>query len=216
MGEDDVVHKYDRLAAGYSSRYADPAAVVAFYVGLVRGWGSPIPDGGSVLEVSCADGFMTEGLVRAGYRVTALDIAPAMIDIAATRLTDAGLEADLRVADIRTWEPDGRWDVVLAPMWTFFHFVDNASDVLARLGAAASVKVIVDLNPRERPVDSGIAAMRDAGLGDVVWQPVPIPLTRKLGPASQGALRAALAVPPIRDAVLKRRFNAALKGEPAR
>ena len=214
--EGDVVHKYDRLAAGYSSRYADPAAVVAFYLGLVRSWGSPIPDGGSVLEVSCADGFMTEGLVRAGYDVTALDIAPAMVETAAARLADVGLRADLRVADIRSWEPDGRWDVVLAPMWTFFHFVDNAPDVLARLGAAASVKVIVDLNPREETVAAGAAALRDAGLGGVAWRPVPIPLTRKLGPASRGALRAALTVPLVRDAVLKRRFNVALKGEPAR
>jgi 2-polyprenyl-3-methyl-5-hydroxy-6-metoxy-1,4-benzoquinol methylase len=210
--DDDVVRKYDGLAADYSSRYADPAAVVAFYVQLVRFWGSPLVAGGSVLEISCADGFMTEGLVRAGYRVTALDVAPAMVEAAATRLSRAGLQADLRVADIRTWEPDARWDVVVAPMWTFFHYVDDPQDVLARMAQAASVKVIVDLNPRERPIQQGVQVMRAAGLRGVQWRPVPIPLTRTLGPAGSAVLRTAMSLTPVRDAVLKRRFNVALMG----
>jgi SAM-dependent methyltransferase len=211
--DDDVVRKYDALAAGYSSRYADPAAVVAFYLGLVQAWGPPVPPGASVLEISCADGFMTQGLVRAGYRVTALDIAPAMVEATATRLAGAGLQADLRVADIRTWEPDGRWDVVLAPMWTFFAYVENAPEVLARLARASTTKVIVDLNPRERRVAEGVDAMRRAGLRGVAWRPVPIPLTRKLGPAGRAMLRTAMAVPPLRDAVLRRRFNVVLNGD---
>jgi SAM-dependent methyltransferase len=213
--DDDIVRKYDGLAADYSSRYADPSAVMAFYVQLVRAWGPPLLAGGSVLEISCADGFMTEGLVRAGYRVTALDIAPAMVEAAATRLSRAGLAADLRVADVRTWEPDARWDVIVAPMWTFFHYVDEPRDVLARMARAAALKVIVDLNPRERPVRAGVQAMRAAGLRDVAWRPVPIPLTRKLGPAGGTALRTAMSLPAVRDAVLRRRFDVALMGAAA-
>ena len=210
---DDVVRKYDALAPAYSSRYADPGAVAAFYLGLVRTWGRPAAAGASVLEISCADGFMTEALVRAGFRVTGLDIAPAMIETAGRRLSSAGLEADLRVADVRAWEPDGRWDVVLAPMWTFFQYVEEPAPVLARLAAAADAKVIVDLNPREHAVDDGIAAMRAAGLGDVAWRPVPIPLTRRLGPARRALLDAVLRVPAARDAVLRRRLNVVLRGD---
>ena len=211
--DDDVARKYDAVAAGYSSRYADPEAVVAFYLDLIHTWGSPVTPGASVLEVSCADGFMTQALVRAGYTVTALDIAPAMVEAAATRLTRAGLKADLRVADIRTWEPDGRWDVVLAPMWTFFHYVPNAPEVLARLTRASTAKVIVDLNPRDRAIAQGMEAMRTACLRGIAWRPVPIPLTRRLGPAGRVALRTAMAVPPVRHAVLRRRFNVVLKGD---
>jgi SAM-dependent methyltransferase len=212
---DDVVRKYDALAPAYSSRYADPGAVAAFYLGLVRTWGAPAGAGASVLEVSCADGFMTEALVRAGYRVTGLDIAPAMVETAERRLATAGLEADLRVADVRTWVPDGRWDVVLAPMWTFFQYVDEPTPVLGRLAAAADAKVIVDLNPRAHPVGEGMAAMRAAGFREVAWRPVPIPLTRRLGPARRALLDAALRVPATREAVLRRRLNVVLKGETA-
>jgi len=211
--DDDVVHKYDALAAGYSSRYADPAAVVTFYLRLVRSWGPPLWPGASVLEVSCADGFMTQGLVRAGYRVTALDIAPAMVEATATRLAGAGLEADLRVADVRTWEPDGRWDVVLAPMWTFFQYVENAPQVLARLARASNTKVLVDLNPRVHRVAEAVETMQGAGLRSLAWRPVAVPLTRKLGPARLVALRTVMSVPPVRDAALRRRFNVVLRGD---
>jgi hypothetical protein len=211
--DDDVVAKFDALASGYSSRYADPAAVVAFYLDLVRSWGPAATHGASILEISCADGFMTEGLVRAGFRVTALDIAPAMVEASATRLARAGLEADLRVVDIRTWEPDGRWDVILAPMWTFFHYVDDPADALARLAGAAAGKVIVDLNPRECAVAHGVEMMRASGLREVGWRPVPIPLTHKLGPVGRAAVRTAMTLPPARDIVLKHRFNVVLKGE---
>jgi SAM-dependent methyltransferase len=209
---DDVVRKYDALAPAYSSRYADPGAVAAFYLGLVRSWGPSAGEGASVLEISCADGFMTEALASAGYRVTGLDIAPAMVETAGRRLSSAGLEADLRVADVRSWEPDGRWDVVLAPMWTFFQYVDDPSPVLARLAAAADAKVIVDLNPRAHPIEDGVATMRAAGLRDVAWRPVPIPLTRRIGPGRRALLDAALRVPPARDAVLRRRLNVVLRG----
>jgi hypothetical protein len=97
-------------------------------------------------------------------------------------------------------------------MWTFFQYVAEPVPVLARLSKAADAKVIVDLNPRAHPIGDGVAAMRAAGLRDVAWRPVPIPLTRRLGPGRRALLGAALRVPPARDQVLRRRLNVVLEG----
>ena len=212
----DVTRKYDRIAADYSSRYADPGAVSRFYVGLVRDWGRRVPPGASILEIGCADGFMTAALARAGYVVTGLDIAPRMIEVAAERLERAGMRADLRVADIRDWQPDARWDVVLAPMWTFFHYAERPGAVLARLAPATRHKLLVDLNPREYPIDEGVSWVASSGLEAVGWRPVLIPLSRRIGSAGLAALRAAGSVPPVRDALLRRKFNVVLKGDAPR
>jgi 2-polyprenyl-3-methyl-5-hydroxy-6-metoxy-1,4-benzoquinol methylase len=212
--DDDIARKYDAAASTYSSRYADPDAVAAFFVGLVRTWGSAPPRDARILEVSCADGFMTAALVREGYRVSAIDIAPMMVKAARDRLSRAGLTADIQVADVRTFEPASPWDVILAPMWTFFAYVDHPEPVLGRLANALAPggRLIVDRNPRTHPVAAGVAALTHAGLTEVEWRPVPVPLKKRLGPVAAAGLRTALAVPPIRDAVLRRRLNVVLMG----
>ncbi len=211
----DPARKYDAIAAGYSGRYADPGAVCRFYLGLVQGWGAVPPAGGHVLELGCADGFMTESLVRAGFRVTGVDVSPAMVGEAAARLERAGLAATFLVADVNTFEPPEPVDVVLAPMWTFFHYAAEPAAVIRRLAAALTPrgKVLVDANPRDVAVDRASAALTEAGLARIEWRPVPVPLTRRLGPLARAGLGAVMAVPPLRGAVLRRKFNVVFKGE---
>ena len=213
----DVTRKYDRIAADYSSRYADPGAVSRFYVGLVRDWGGRVPPGASILEIGCADGFMTAALVRAGYVVTGLDIAPRMIEVAAERLERAGMRAEIRALPTSAiGNPMPWWDVVLAPMWTFFHYAERPGAVLARLAPATRHKLLVDLNPREYPIDEAVSWVASSGLEAVGWRPVLIPLSRRIGSAGLAALRAAGRVPPVRDALLRRKFNVVLKGDAPR
>ncbi len=212
MSNEDLVAKYDRLAPAYSSRYADPAAVARFYVELVRRWGPRAGAGASVLEISCADGFMTEALVRAGFRVTGLDLSPRMVEAADDRLRRSGLEADLRVADVRTFEPDREWDVVLAPMWTFFGYVDDPVAVLGRLAPATRAKAIVDLNPREHPVSAALRSVAAAGFGPTAWRPVLVPLRVRVGRAGLRALAVAGRLPPLRESLLDRKFTVAILG----
>ncbi|MEA2581137.1 MAG: hypothetical protein QOE83_2029 [Actinomycetota bacterium] len=212
--DDDVVAKYDALASTYSRRYADPGAVARFYVDLVQRWGPEPPANARVLEVSCADGFMTEALARGGYRVTAFDISPKMVATARARIQAAGVEADIEVGDIRMFESDSRWDVILAPMWTFFAYVADPDPVLARLAGALAPggKLLVDRNPRSHPVREGIDALARAGLTGVEWRPVAVPLTKRLGALGAMGLRVALAMPPVRDRLLRRRLNVVLIG----
>jgi 2-polyprenyl-6-hydroxyphenyl methylase / 3-demethylubiquinone-9 3-methyltransferase len=54
--------------------------------------------GRRVLDVGCGGGLLAESLARAGARVTAIDLAPAMIEVARLHAAEAALEIDYRVA----------------------------------------------------------------------------------------------------------------------
>src|SRR5512139_320747 len=62
-----------------------------------------LPAHGTILEVGAATGRYTLELAKRGYRVTAVDLSAANIDLCRTRLTRAGLQeqVQLMVADVR-------------------------------------------------------------------------------------------------------------------
>jgi SAM-dependent methyltransferase len=212
---EDIRSKYDRIAADYTSRYADPDAVARFYVDLVSSWGPRVVPGATVLELGCADGFMTQALARAGFAVTALDLSPAMIDAARTRV--AGVEhVEFEVADVRTFDPGGRtWDVVLGAMWTFFAYVDEPEPVLRRLRRATTTKLIVDRNPRTHPMEGFDARFAAAGFGSMRVRPVTVPLSRRSTPLVRAGGRAIAAVGPAWRALVRRKLNVAVLGIPS-
>ena len=209
----EVADKYDRGASTYSARYADPDAQCDFYVQRIERWAVPVLPPASVLEISCADGFMTEALVRRGFRVTGIDLSPEMVKVAKERLSSAGLEADLRVADANTFEPDRTWDVLLAPMATFYHYIDDPAALVARLAPSITRKVLVDLNPREVDPDRAVRDLRAAGFTERTgWEPVYVPSSARIGVTGRWALRTVGSIPPIRSAILKRKFNVVAMG----
>jgi SAM-dependent methyltransferase len=70
---------------------------------------------GSVLELACGPGVWTGQLLRYATDVTAVDASPEMLAIAAARI---GSERVRFVqADLFTWEPDRRYDVVFIGFW---------------------------------------------------------------------------------------------------
>jgi SAM-dependent methyltransferase len=209
----EVQDKYDRGASTYSSRYADPDAQSDFYLQRIERWAVPVEPASSVLEISCADGFMTEALVRRGFEVTGIDLSPEMVRVATERLSSAGLDADLRVADANTLEPDRTWDVLLAPMATFYHYIDDPAALLARLAPAITRKVLVDLNPRELDPERALRDLRAAGFtARTEWEPVYVPSSARIGAAGRWALRTVGSIPPVRSAILRRKFNVVAMG----
>ena len=67
----------------------------------------------SLLDAGCGAGHLVEFLAQAGHRAAGVDIAPAMIQAAQARLTEAGLAADLRVGTLATTGfPDQSFDLV--------------------------------------------------------------------------------------------------------
>jgi len=70
---------------------------------------------GSVLELACGPGVWTSQLLRHATDVTAVDASPEMLAIASAR-TGSGRVRFVQ-ADLFTWEPDRRYDVVFSGFW---------------------------------------------------------------------------------------------------
>jgi SAM-dependent methyltransferase len=70
---------------------------------------------GSVLELACGPGVWTGQLLRHATEVTAIDASSEMLAIAAART--GGERVRFIQADLFTWEPDDRYDVVFMGFW---------------------------------------------------------------------------------------------------
>jgi SAM-dependent methyltransferase len=70
---------------------------------------------GSVLELACGPGTWTAQLLRQATSLTAIDAAPEMLEIAASRVRDG--RARFVESDIFEWTPDQRYDVVFFGFW---------------------------------------------------------------------------------------------------
>jgi SAM-dependent methyltransferase len=70
---------------------------------------------GSVLELACGPGLWTGRLLRHATDVTAVDASAEMLAIAAARVSDERVR--FVQADLFTWAPDRRYDVVFIGFW---------------------------------------------------------------------------------------------------
>ena len=92
--------------------------------------------GARVLDVGCGGGLLAESLARAQAKVTAIDLAPSMVETARLHALDSGLEIDYRVdsAEMLAGSHAGKFDV-LTCMEMLEHVPDPAAtlEVFARL-----------------------------------------------------------------------------------
>ena len=112
----------DQLLAGQRAYYS---ALAPDYLdqGLDLPGGAELTDAldafrpaGSVLELACGPGTWTRQLLRHASDITAVDASPEMLAIAASRVPD-GAPVRFVQADLFTWEPDRRYDVVFMGFW---------------------------------------------------------------------------------------------------
>jgi 2-polyprenyl-6-hydroxyphenyl methylase/3-demethylubiquinone-9 3-methyltransferase len=105
--------------------------------------------GQHVLDVGCGGGLLTESLARAGAKVSGVDLAPGMIDVARLHAAESGLDIDYRVASAETLAQEcaGRFAVVTC-MEMLEHVPDPAAMVatLARLLAPGGALFVSTLN----------------------------------------------------------------------
>jgi len=109
----DQVAYYRRRAGEYDvTAYGDDiAAARALIARLVAEMGPA----GSVLEIACGTGLWTEALAARADTVTAIDAAPEMVAIARERVQPA--HVSFEVADVFSWDPGARFDVIFFSAW---------------------------------------------------------------------------------------------------
>jgi 2-polyprenyl-3-methyl-5-hydroxy-6-metoxy-1,4-benzoquinol methylase len=95
---------------------------------------------GDVLELACGPGTFTGDLADLATSVHALDAAPEMLEIAATR-TAARTNIRFASADLFAWTPDRRYDFIFFGFWLshvpaerFASFWSTVESALARGG----------------------------------------------------------------------------------
>ena len=101
-----------------------------------------------VLDVGCGGGLLAESLARAGARVTAIDLAPTMVETARLHALDSGLQIDYRIesAEQLANTKAGKFDVVTC-MEMLEHVPDPSASIavlgkLVRLGGHVFISTI--------------------------------------------------------------------------
>jgi len=108
----EQVDYYRRRAGEYdATAYGDVAAARTRIARLV----AEMRPAGSVLEIACGTGLWTEALARWTDTVTAIDAAPEAVAIARDRVRPARVRFE--VADVFSWDPGTRFDVIFFSAW---------------------------------------------------------------------------------------------------
>jgi demethylmenaquinone methyltransferase/2-methoxy-6-polyprenyl-1,4-benzoquinol methylase len=113
---DEQIRYYSERAAEYDDTATPPGDSLApFGASLEAALERSLPQG-QVLEIACGTGSWTARLLRHAQEITALDASSEMLALAKAKVGDDRRVRFLR-ADVFTWEPDARYDVVFFANW---------------------------------------------------------------------------------------------------
>lgn len=104
---------------------------------LLRRYGSDIK---KIINYGCGTGRHDIELSKLGYDCTGIDMSPLMIDIARENSRRMHADIDFSVADIRTYEPEDKYDAVIS----LFHVMSYQNSNEDILGAFRSAREALD------------------------------------------------------------------------
>ena len=106
----DIAEQYEESRPGYPARVAE-------FVTATTGLGP----GAAILEIGCGTGQLTEQLACHGFRLTAIDIGPAMVAAARRRLAEPGVSFQVTSFEDLV-AADGSFNLVISG--AAFHWID--------------------------------------------------------------------------------------------
>jgi SAM-dependent methyltransferase len=68
---------------------------------------------GTALELACGEGASAVWLATQGWQVTAVDFSDVAVDRGRTAAREAGVTVDFVVSDVRSYQPNGVFDLVM-------------------------------------------------------------------------------------------------------
>ena len=99
---------------------------------LLKRYGSNI---GKIINYGCGTGRHDIELSKLGYDCTGIDMSPLMIDIAKENSRGVNADIDFSVADIRTYEPKGKYDAVIS-LFHVMSYQNSNDDILSAFQSA--------------------------------------------------------------------------------
>ena len=116
---------YDRIARIYDPWSRSVVEDVPFYVD------EAVRSGGPVLELGVGTGRIAVPIAASGIRVVGVDLSAGMLEVARERAELAGVELDLRQADMRDPPIDETFPLVICPFRSLLHMETDEDRRLA-------------------------------------------------------------------------------------
>jgi SAM-dependent methyltransferase len=141
----DTRRAFDHVAAGYGRSNAENVILCAMRACLHRTVEALVPAGAHLLDLGCGPGSDAVVLAANGYRITAVDWSPAMVDEARRAVHDAGVSTRVDVQHVGIDDIDR-----LAPLDAVFDAAYSnfgPLNCVANLPAAAQ-RLVDRLKPR--------------------------------------------------------------------
>jgi SAM-dependent methyltransferase len=110
----ETQHAFDGVAGGYDRSNAENPILCAMRARVHQTLADLVPAGSHLLDLGCGPGSDAAVLAARGYRVTAIDWSPAMVEEARRRVADAGVGDRVNVQHVGIHEID-RLDRVGGP-----------------------------------------------------------------------------------------------------
>jgi SAM-dependent methyltransferase len=134
----DTQMAFDAVARDYGRTNDENPILVAMRRRTLAEVTSRIPSGSHLLDLGCGPGADADALARMGYRITALDSSPAMVEEARQRVRRSGLSDRVRVHHVGIQELDRLGGVVFDGACSNFGPLNCVPDLDAAARALAA------------------------------------------------------------------------------